>query len=168
MLMHIGGRGSMAKVNWIWRETAEILGVIGVVSSMIFVAFEIRQNTQVSRAASIQAMADVSIQITLAWVNDDEGLALLDQILDGAVPSELTSMENAKLRMYYVAALRAAESRYRQIDLGLLPEGDTWVGGSAAIYSVPYVAAYWPVLRNSIAADFAAYMAAEYGFDKVE
>ena len=77
-------------------------------------------------------------------------------------------MENAKLRMYYVAGLRAAESRYRQIELGLLPEGDAWIGGSAAIYSAPYAAAYWSVLRNTIATDFAAYMEAEYRFDRVE
>lgn len=158
----------MALKKWIWKETAETVGVLGVIATLIFVAFEIRQNTQVSRAASIQAMADASIQISLAWANDEEGLALLERVFDGAVPSDLTRMENAKLRMYYVSALRSAESRYRQIELGLLPEGDTWVGGSAAIYSAQYTAAYWSVLRNTIAADFAAYMEAEYGLDRVE
>ncbi len=70
----------MAKTSWIWKETAEVLAVIGVISSLVFVAFEIRQNTLVSRAASIQAMADASIQISLAWADDDEGLALLDRV----------------------------------------------------------------------------------------
>jgi hypothetical protein len=158
----------LALKKWIWKETAETVGVLGVIATLIFVAFEVRQNTQVSRAASIQAMADASIQIALAWANDDEGLALLNQVFNGAVPSDLTPMENAKLRMYYVAALRSAESRYRQIELGLLPEGDAWVGGSAAIYSAQYAAAYWPVLRSTIAADFAAYMEGEYGLDGVE
>ncbi len=84
------------------------------------------------------------------------------------MPSDFTSEGNSKLRMYYVAALRAAESRYRQIELGLLPDGDAWIGGSASIYRAPYAVAYWPVLRRSIAADFAAYMETEYGYDGVE
>ena len=42
----------MAVKKWVWKETAETLGVLGVIASLIFVAFEVRQNNE---ALSLQA-----------------------------------------------------------------------------------------------------------------
>ena len=58
---------------------------IGVIAGIVFLAYEIRQNTQVSRAASVQAMADASIQLTLTWGSDEKATALLTRVLAGAV-----------------------------------------------------------------------------------
>ena len=153
----------MAKASWIWRESAEVLAVIGVVSSLIFVAFEIRQNTQVSRAASVQAMADASIQVGLAMAADEPTTALMTKVLiDGAVPADFTPEENMKLRLLYVAALRANESRYRQTELGLLENAQDWLGGAAGIYRTAYFAERWPVYRSVLAEDFADYVESRY------
>ena len=40
----------MRKVSWVWKETAEIIGVLGVIGSLIFVAFEIGQNNELLAA----------------------------------------------------------------------------------------------------------------------
>jgi hypothetical protein len=43
----------------------ETLEVTGVVLSFIFVGHELRQNTQVARAAAVQAISDQSVQVIL-------------------------------------------------------------------------------------------------------
>ncbi|HEY5622263.1 MAG TPA: hypothetical protein VIV14_00785 [Gammaproteobacteria bacterium] len=50
----------MAIAKWVWKETAEVLGIIGVIASMIFVGLEIRQNTSTVRGATLQAVSQQS------------------------------------------------------------------------------------------------------------
>ncbi len=53
----IRGNLELANVNWIWKETAEVLGVLGVIASMIFIGIEIRQNTNAVHGATLQAVS---------------------------------------------------------------------------------------------------------------
>jgi len=152
----------MAIKEWIWKETAEILGVLAVFGSLIFVAFEIRQNTQVSQAASIQAMADASIQVITAMNADEQLAGLMTRLFDGSVPSDFTPVENTRLRLILVSALRASESRYRQIKLGVLPQAQAWLGGAAEIYRTPYFRESWSLYRTILAGDYADFMESEY------
>lgn len=50
----------MVKGKLSWRDLTEILGVIGVVGSLIFVAFQIQQNTNAVRSATIQEILPLS------------------------------------------------------------------------------------------------------------
>ena len=40
----------MREVSWVWKEIAEVIAVLGVIGSLIFVAFEIRQNNELLAA----------------------------------------------------------------------------------------------------------------------
>jgi len=42
----------------IWRETAEVIGVLGVIGSLIFVGLEVRQSSVATRASTNAAVAD--------------------------------------------------------------------------------------------------------------
>jgi hypothetical protein len=44
-----------------WKEAAEIVGVIAIVLSLIFVAYELRQNTLMMRAQINQSRTEVEI-----------------------------------------------------------------------------------------------------------
>jgi hypothetical protein len=138
------------------------LAALGVVLSLAFVGYEIRQNTQLSRAAAIQGQAELSAEIILSWIEDDEALSLLTRILNGALPSEFTEHENQKLRLMCLVVLRNAENRYRQRALGVLDRA-TVLGGSASILSAPYLSARWDTLRSAVAPDFAERFEEEYG-----
>ena len=41
MLEREKGNSELENANWIWKETAEVLGVLSVIASMIFVGVEI-------------------------------------------------------------------------------------------------------------------------------
>ncbi len=143
------------------KQVREVLAAIGVILSLLFVGYEIRQNTRVAKAATIQNMADQGIAIALAWSLDDEASELLGRVNDGELPDQFTERERARLRLMYLTALRGAEGRYRQMLLGLVEETDM-MGGSSALYRAPYLAEQWPQLRPALAADFAAWFETEY------
>lgn len=140
----------------------EGLAALGVILSLVFVGYEIRQNTQVSRAAAIQGVTDQSLETILSWSEDEQAVALLGRVLKGAVPSDFTDDENTKLRLMYLASLRVAESRFRQSELGII-EDQTILGGSAAILRAPYLLERWEQLKSGVSPDFAASFEAEYG-----
>ena len=144
------------------RTFREGLAALGVIVSLVFVGYEIRQNTQVSRAAAIQGVTDQSLETILSWSEDEQAVTLLGRVLNGEVPADFTDYENTKLRLMYLASLRAAESRYRQMELGLVDD-PTILGGSAAILRAPYLAERWDGLKSGLSRDFAADFEVEYG-----
>jgi hypothetical protein len=97
----------------------------------------------------------------LAWTQDEQTVTLLDRVLKDEVPSDFTDYERMKLRLIYLAALRVAESRYRQSELGMI-EDPTILGGAAAILRAPYLSEQWERLRSAVAPDFAADFEARY------
>lgn len=146
------------------RKTAlrEVLAAAGVVLSLIFVGYELRQNRQVARAAAVQAIADQSLDVILTWSSDPQSVQLLAQVLDGATPDAFSRDENAKLRLMFLALLRIAESRYRQAELGVVSD-PTIFGGAASVLNSPYLEARWADLRGSVAPDFAERFETQYG-----
>ena len=44
----------MTRTSVGWKEIAEVLGILGVIGSLIFVALQIQQNTNAIRSAAIQ------------------------------------------------------------------------------------------------------------------
>ena len=40
----------MAFKKWIWKETAEVLGVVGIIAGIFFLGFELRQNNELMAA----------------------------------------------------------------------------------------------------------------------
>ncbi len=133
---------------------AEGMAALGLVLSLVFVGYEIRQNTQLSKAAALQSQAELATEIILSWIADDDALRLVTRIRKGALPSDFNEHENAKIRMMYLALLRSAEIRYRQRELDILD--DTLVmGGSASLLRAPYLAAGWDQIKDAVAPDFA-------------
>jgi len=141
-----------------WKRVPEIVGVVSVVGSLIFVAFEIQQNTDAVRSATIQAMSQQSFDslaffvenadLRAAWIADEQGVATEEQLM--------------QIRSYWAARLRAQQNRFLQIKLGILDEetalqirdaGESGDGGRARSFKKN-----WAVMRRNYAADFVDYM----------
>ena len=137
------------------RGVRESVAALGVIISLAFVGYELRQNNQVARAAAVQTISDQSIEVINTFISDQESVRLLSAVLDGATEADFTAVENTKLRLMFLAQLRIAESRYRQAELGVVND-PTIFGGAAATLRSPYFRGRWPDLRNSVAPDFAA------------
>jgi len=140
----------------------EAVAALGVVLSLVFVGYEIRQNTQLSKAAALQGQAELGAEIALSWIEDDEVIRLLTKIQSGALPPDFDEHENAKIRLMYLALLRSAEIRYRLNALDILDDTSV-LGGSATALRVPYLAASWGTLKAAVSADFAEQFESDFG-----
>jgi hypothetical protein len=40
----------LAIAKWVWKETAEVLGVLGIISGIVFLGYELRQNNDLVEA----------------------------------------------------------------------------------------------------------------------
>ena len=86
----------------------------------------------------------------------------MTRLLSGALPSEFLDDENTKLRFMFLGAFRIMENRYRQSDLGLIDD-PMILGGRAAIYRSPYLAARWDEFRPAILPYFAERFEVDFG-----
>jgi len=130
----------MENKTWIWRETAEVLGVLGVLGTLIFVAFEIRQNTEAMRSVSVQAIAQMSFEATTLPVQNAD----LRAALRAAAGQSLTEDQRQQLTVYYAALMRVQLNRFYQAQLGILDQETVLqIGGQGGAYRGPFFLQFW-------------------------
>ena len=148
----------MAKPSWIWKETAEVLGVLGVIGSLIFVALEIRQNTNAVRSASIQSILDSSIQLSVATIDNAD----LRAARRAACNNTVTEDQRSQLVAYYGLTMRVQLNRFYQVRLGILDEETALaLGGRGSVYDSPFFAEYWASYRDRYSTGFQAFIERE-------
>ena len=96
----------MKKPSWIWKETAEIIGVLGIIAGIVFLGFELRQNndlmaaearfnrmTMVVDAWKFRAVQEELYELRERW-NNDEVLSRQEQArLDASVMAVLVLVD---------------------------------------------------------------------------
>ena len=126
-------------------SVAEIFAVIGIILSLIFVAFEIRQNTAAVRAQTRQQLSDASSELLIAFATTDLG-ELWGRFIEG---DALTDREMNRVTPALVAAVRNLENVYLQYQEGVIDESALssygWKG--SRMYSSSAFAEWW--LKNS-------------------
>jgi hypothetical protein len=136
----------------IWRETAEVIGVLGVVGSVIFVALEIRQNTDAVRSATIQAISEQSFDSNFRLAENPDLLALM---LKADNQEPLTDSERFQLFTLLNAILRLNQNRYQQFRLGVLDTATLFeVGGRSSVYQGFIFAEYWEETKQNHSVEF--------------
>ena len=141
---------------------SEVVAAASIVASLLFVAYEIRQNTKAATASSIQASAALTAEVFLALAQDRELGGLVLKAMTGALSSDFDSAENFHLQVLIGAGLKQTESRFRQAQLGVV-SGDEWFGANNPIYNSPYLREVWPSIRAAQAPDFAEWFEERYG-----
>ena len=138
----------------------ETIGTIAVVLSLIFVAFEIRQNTDAVRSATIQAISEQSFESLAFFVENADLRASFVADQEGTA----TSDQSFQVRSFWAAQLRAQQNRFLQIKLGILDEetasqiraaGETGDGGRARSF-----ARHWETMKRNYPNDFVEYIEA--------
>ena len=147
-----------------WRILFEAVGLIAIVLSIVFLGFEVRQNTQAMRAAAIQDTTDVARQQLLMLATDRETHRI--EMLGHEDPEQLTPEE----RRRYVYIIRSfwfgMQGLYRQWQLGVLPE-EEWnvmTGTICSELSTTGVQSLWSQQREgALIPEFVAFVDAECG-----
>jgi len=148
----------LADANWIWKESAEVLGVLGVIASMIFVGVEIRQNTEAVRGSTLHAVSQQSLDLVMAGLDNPE----LRLAFTAAGKGKLSPEQRNQLTWFISAKLRADENRFRQVELGILDASTFQQLSNHAAYRLPYFAEYWARNSDMYSADFQEIVVREF------
>ncbi len=152
----------MAKRNLAeWAAISEIIGTLAVVISLLFVAFNISQNTRVMHAANDNFLYETQDAILNTIVESSEYASIYLRHLNGG---ELTVVEEFRVRQQGFRDLFMWELAYVRHQEGLFAQ-DQWYSWNKS-YSVQFVSEFpsewWAGSRKWVRDDFAAHVDAVY------
>ena len=139
----------------------EIVAATGVILSLLFVGFEIRQNTAIARGQARQDLAQLNQDWLVLLSQDAEFEALWDDAF-GPNARELSADEERRAQYIMTIHLRRLENVYLQYREGLVEESALQNYGFAniAMFRRPEFERYWmdQGWRNGFDAGFADFL----------
>ena len=139
------------------------MGAVGVIASLIFVGFEVRQNTAAVRGATYQAISDASLQHLQWWAQNENLLEFWVRIDSGALSEEFTDAENLHIGASFVMMIRRMENIYVQVREGLIEEEAILrFRPSQYIFETPYFLEFWAQYRLEVEPEFREFFEREF------
>jgi len=113
-------------VNWnAVGAIGEVVGAVGVVASLLYLAVQTRQNTRAVRVASFHQVAGSFSELSLAAFQDPTLASLLTRARSD--PEALTLEETARYEFFLLTLFRRAESMFFHSEQGTL-QRQSWSG----------------------------------------
>lgn len=103
-----------------WAAMAEILSSVAVLATLIFLVWEIRQNTEAVKANTYQELNATVMGFNSVFFANPEVSEFVARTRDA--DTQLTESEAIRLRAFLSAMYRHADNIYFQYELGTLTE----------------------------------------------
>lgn len=132
---------------------AELVGAAGVIISLIYLAFQVKQNTKASKAATRQALADGAQRLASDVVEGDDIARIMTDAMTG---TDIKPHEIFRLQSRCYRDLRFWDNAYYQYTEGLLTE-EEWDGfreNLKLVMQFPTYREYWGKLQVMFSAPF--------------
>ncbi len=153
-------------MNWdAIAALAELLAAVGVVISLVYLALQVRQNTDQVRLnseslgmAHEMGGAQMSVDIALAVATDAELSELVGRGM--SANSDLTVAERVRFGSFVYAALAGFQAGYYNYRKGFADSG-AWQGHEGDLRETmrgPGARAWWPRIRMRFSPEFAKYV----------
>ena len=130
-------------MNWeAISAIAEVIGVIAVVVSLVYLSVQIRQNTKMAKAATRQAIAESTEKLGDDLINNSDMAEIFVKHMSGG---ELNSVENLRLQARCYRDLQHWENIHYQFNEGLVSQ-DQWLGfrkNLATLLAIDAYREYW-------------------------
>ena len=140
------------------QETAQILGGIGVIASMIYVGIQIRNNARALRAATYQQISVIFLQGWFSMAHNGDTTAIMLRGMDDFFA--LNRVEKARFRFVVMGYVKGFENAWFQHNIGTLREND-WDASTSdlhSFFSTPGTHAVWPIVKNRFNLEFVAFV----------
>lgn len=136
----------------------EFLGAIGVVASLIYVGYQVKEARKSVRAATAQARTDIGVQLITSRYTSDIGDLLVKSQNDAAA---LTDVERFKLNSFFSAHVRHCQNLFYQQQQKLLD--DYFSPGVARttaywVRNYPWAADEWERVQRNVPPEFARFI----------
>jgi len=136
------------------KGVGQAVGAVGVVLSLLFVGYEIRQNTAVARTAAYHAiMADQGALLDVL-ATDPTLAPLLVRGMSGETAEGFSDEELFRIQIAHRRNVRGWEGLFFAVREGVLPHEALDIVGQGGAFNNPLFRSLWPTLRLSYAPDF--------------
>jgi hypothetical protein len=116
-----------------WAAIAEVIGAVGVIASLVYLAIQIRQNTDMVAANTFQAISSTSSNLVTNMFQTPELIDALLRVVNE--PEEMSQREFLVLDLYFRALTRNFENYYYQHQKGFLDD-EIWTGYVKALMEI--------------------------------
>jgi hypothetical protein len=135
-------------------QVINVLANVGVLAGIIFLAFELRQNTQATQLASAHNSLSSSFEFDLRIAEDPELASLL---IKADKPAALTDIDRLRLERWAYSALRHWENAHYMYSATGLDE-NFWTASSHEIQNIlapdSFVTNHWQAHKLSFTREF--------------
>ena len=146
----------MEKPSWIWKETAEVIGVLGIIAGIFFLGFELRQNNELLQA---QARSDREVVRREAFQRYLDNPALIEATVKARNGEPLTDQEADLLTVSSRATLWAWRYIYNEYREGLLDEAALPIVGWQVVFEdSPALSETWSAEKIQFEPEFVEWM----------
>ncbi len=150
------------------QRWGELVAAIGVILSLIFVGFEIRQNTAVARGQARQELAALNQDFMSLLSQEDIGRIWYHawEMEEGLnMEDELSQEESFRARVLMTITLRRFENVFFQFSEGLINESALGNYGLQRIwtYKSARFSEFWAAARTGYDPDFVKYFESRLG-----
>ena len=142
------------------RSWTEVVGVLGVVVSLLFVGYEIRQNTKVARAEAYRAFVG-EVTDWYALASDPEFNELFVRLRQEGYDA-LTPAEQGQLFANTMMIFRVYEGLHKEVTEQILDESALLLL-SQSKWDWEWMDRIWPEIRRNLTPDFVAYVEQAHG-----
>jgi len=139
-------------------NSAEVLAALGVIASLIYVGYQVKEARKAVRAATAQARTDLGVQlITARWTSDIVDLLVIS--VDD--PESLTKTDRFKLKGFFTAHVRHCMNMFYQQREGYLDEFWSYGVSRVAVYWIknyPWFVDEWESLQKTLPPEFVIFI----------
>jgi len=144
-----------------FAKISEIIAAFGVVASLLYVGYQIRETKIAVRAAAAQARTELGIQLITSRYTSDISVLLVKSLEQ---PASLNEADRFKLKSFFTAHVRHGQNLYYQDKIGMLDEFFSRGVARTVCYWIrnyPWAKEQWEKSTEATHPDFKGFIDAE-------
>ena len=133
--------------NWSAKDKLEMLGIAGIIFSLIFVGIELNQSSTVARLEAHQSFTESMAEIINNMALDPgiSAIAIKSQTAEGI--SQLTTIESSQIAGVYLSVLYLWYGLFQSVEEGVLSEEYLEITASGPMFTSPFLKVIWPTYQ---------------------
>ena len=135
------------------KSISQLAAILSVILSLLFVGYEIRQNTAVARSEANNEFSTRTTELLVAVATDQRMSLLVSQIGDGKLPKDFSPEDHISIRYLLTAAVRNMEGAYRSSQEGIVLEKPP----NMPLADNDFFRSTWSTAKGKYTADFVEY-----------
>lgn len=144
---------------------AELSGAVAVVASLIYVGFQLRQNTAAVRGERYNSISSDMIGVYSQFADSDRIPNLILKFVDEqATIDDFEPEDMIRVRLLFHIVFRLVENIFRQVQEGNLPASAIDQLGANSWLSAPIAHDLWPQMKANFADDFVEHVQLRYNY----